>query len=105
MPLACGRRGVVDLEEELEQLAVRRSLRIEDDLNRLGMRAVIAIGRVRHVAAGIADTGRNDARHLTDQVLHAPEAAACQYCAFGGRSEEHTSELQSLMRISYAVFC
>src|SRR3546814_5866734 len=25
-----------------------------------------------------------------------------RYC---GRSEEHTSELQSLMRISYAVFC
>src|SRR3546814_5199461 len=24
---------------------------------------------------------------------------------FSGRSEEHTSELQSLMRISYAVFC
>src|SRR3546814_8985771 len=30
------------------------------------------------------------------------------YTQFGGRrmrSEEHTSELQSLMRISYAVFC
>src|SRR3546814_10824462 len=36
------------------------------------------------------------------------------YCVLGfdylsalpaGRSEEHTSELQSLMRISYAVFC
>src|SRR3546814_5689643 len=25
--------------------------------------------------------------------------------AVAGRSEEHTSELQSLMRISYAVFC
>src|SRR3546814_6378115 len=25
--------------------------------------------------------------------------------AANGRSEEHTSELQSLMRISYAVFC
>src|SRR3546814_8736369 len=25
--------------------------------------------------------------------------------AHQGRSEEHTSELQSLMRISYAVFC
>src|SRR3546814_3804354 len=25
--------------------------------------------------------------------------------ALTGRSEEHTSELQSLMRISYAVFC
>src|SRR3546814_10653906 len=26
-------------------------------------------------------------------------------CGKVGRSEEHTSELQSLMRISYAVFC
>src|SRR3546814_10427311 len=26
-------------------------------------------------------------------------------CSFALRSEEHTSELQSLMRISYAVFC
>src|SRR3546814_4384674 len=26
-------------------------------------------------------------------------------CAGAARSEEHTSELQSLMRISYAVFC
>src|SRR3546814_9236827 len=26
-------------------------------------------------------------------------------CRSGGRSEEHTSELQSLMRISYDVFC
>src|SRR3546814_2060094 len=26
-------------------------------------------------------------------------------CETQGRSEEHTSELQSLMRISYAVFC
>src|SRR3546814_2100590 len=25
--------------------------------------------------------------------------------SFGRRSEEHTSELQSLMRISYSVFC
>src|SRR3546814_3540209 len=30
----------------------------------------------------------------------------CPVCDQGGeRSEEHTSELQSLMRISYAVFC
>src|SRR3546814_5792101 len=42
------------------------------------------------------------------------KAMIYQYCASGGsttssgdniRSEEHTSELQSLMRISYAVFC
>src|SRR3546814_3682298 len=35
--------------------------------------------------------------------------SAVAYCVFGWlpliRSEEHTSELQSLMRISYAVFC
>src|SRR3546814_2817007 len=29
----------------------------------------------------------------------------CGVVGAGGRSEEHTSELQSLMRISYAVFC
>src|SRR3546814_8724522 len=28
-----------------------------------------------------------------------------QECSRDARSEEHTSELQSLMRISYAVFC
>src|SRR3546814_6019069 len=37
------------------------------------------------------------------------KCAACHTINSGGangiRSEEHTSELQSLMRISYAVFC
>src|SRR3546814_4175441 len=32
-------------------------------------------------------------------------ASASAIAVFSGRSEEHTSELQSLMRISYAVFC
>src|SRR3546814_8090505 len=39
-------------------------------------------------------------RFLCADALHLPFSAA----AFD-RSEEHTSELQSLMRISYAVFC
>src|SRR3546814_12581083 len=34
-------------------------------------------------------------------ALEVPRAVG----ACGGRSEEHTSELQSLMRNSYAVFC
>src|SRR3546814_5722282 len=34
-----------------------------------------------------------------------PVDRQCPCGAFGPRSEEHTSELQSLMRISYAVFC
>src|SRR3546814_3330605 len=34
------------------------------------------------------------------------QACDCQqHARKGGRSEDHTSELQSLMRISYAVFC
>src|SRR3546814_3848243 len=36
-------------------------------------------------------------KFLTARLTTAPNVA--------GRSEEHTSELQSLMRISYAVFC
>src|SRR3546814_5815046 len=36
-------------------------------------------------------------------VVESPSVAAQQLAA--ARSEEHTSELQSLMRISYAVFC
>src|SRR3546814_2432256 len=35
----------------------------------------------------------------------APGWPSSRWCRAGGRSEEHTSELQSLMRISYAVFC
>src|SRR3546814_7913659 len=34
-----------------------------------------------------------------------PPTAAKSKTVGGVRSEEHTSELQSLMRISYAVFC
>src|SRR3546814_3913980 len=34
-----------------------------------------------------------------------PPACPDRRQAGGARSEEHTSELQSLMRISYAVFC
>src|SRR3546814_6660505 len=33
------------------------------------------------------------------------DGLAAKQCVAVGRSEEHTSELQSLMRISYAVFC
>src|SRR3546814_2945018 len=34
-----------------------------------------------------------------------PVEASCNGKSFNNRSEEHTSELQSLMRISYAVLC
>src|SRR3546814_1090356 len=43
-------------------------------------------------------------QELGGQGLSTVEMAAC-YEAMNRRSEEHTSELQSLMRIAYAVFC
>src|SRR3546814_9898236 len=39
------------------------------------------------------------------QTMDGRRAAAREFLVFDQRSEEHTSELQSLMRISYAVFC
>src|SRR3546814_4235574 len=39
------------------------------------------------------------------KVLHMLRGTSLHPSAPRGRSEEHTSELQSLMRTSYAVFC
>ena len=46
------------------------------------MGPVIVVGRVRNVAAGVAHARLHDAGHLSDQVPHPPEAAACQNRAF-----------------------
>src|SRR3546814_2374451 len=48
-----------------------------------------------------ARAGTETARRLPKPFGAAPRRRA----AMSRRSEEHTSELQSLMRISYAVFC
>src|SRR3546814_2558670 len=49
-------------------------------------------------ACGLHDNPRQ--RHVPDGVAGRAGAADRQ-----GRSEEHTSELQQLMSLSYAVFC
>src|SRR3546814_5461261 len=51
-------------------------------------------------ASGWAWTRRNCMARCADG-----SPAAAGTAPTGSRSEEHTSELQSLMRISYAVFC
>src|SRR3546814_7641967 len=50
-------------------------------------------GKTAGQCAQARDRGFGEGRELADARLG------------GQRSEEHTSELQSLMRISYAVFC
>src|SRR3546814_3329955 len=60
---------------------------------------------VRQLAIGVNDAGqRIGIEQLgTDRIVCRGESLIV---AFGDRrSEEHTSELQSLMRIAYAVFC
>src|SRR3546814_1625117 len=83
---------------------------VRDD-GRREMRAVARLGRrdgrhgrrldqPRRMRLGIRDADRLEGVALIERLADAP--------GFGGRpvrSEEHTSELQSLMRISYAVFC
>src|SRR3546814_7068441 len=54
-------------------------------------------------APGAATRGRDG--HRSDRRRRR-RSVQCRKCAeYLQRSEEHTSELQSLMRISYAVFC
>src|SRR3546814_5090419 len=58
---------------------------------------------------GRGGLGRGDGRRRLRTIAHtryeiAPNAI-CPAMIQAIRSEEHTSELQSLMRISYAVFC
>src|SRR3546814_3659449 len=56
-------------------------------------------------------TGRDRApderrgRERGDRLVQAGRRTAPDPPLYPARSEEHTSELQSLMRISYAVFC
>src|SRR3546814_9010554 len=44
-------------------------------------------------------------KRINDEIGHRDGDRAIRHFVAAVRSEEHTSELQSLMRISYAVFC
>src|SRR3546814_5188798 len=61
-----------------------------DHRDSLGTFATIRPGQVNLMTAGRG-------------IVHSERSPQSERDA--GRSEEHTSELQSLMRISYAVFC
>src|SRR3546814_2298496 len=67
-------------------------IRIRGELRQL-QRVAGEIGVLEHLIALVMMA--EDAKPLAENFLGGNDA----------RSEEHTSELQSLMRISYAVFC
>src|SRR3546814_1906282 len=79
---------------------------------------VVAVGRSEHDDAGFKQwlRGRLDDGDDRDAAVVDDLLARIRYLSLDlndseamrtalSRSEEHTSELQSLMRISYAVFC
>src|SRR3546814_1184590 len=59
------------------------------------------------VAAPVGDVDEVDRRRIRGEVRHRMlrRLDGATLYLLGERSEEHTSALQSLMRISYAVFC
>src|SRR3546814_6782618 len=72
--------------------ALTRSMAPEYAPDRIRVNAIAPGLTLSDRVRGLIDQ-RAELRKLADQFL------------LGDRSEEHTSELQSLMRISYAVFC
>src|SRR3546814_6206532 len=57
------------------------------------------LGSRRNTAS--SPTGHGDGQAWREKV----QGASAYHAVTAGRSEEHTSELQSLIRLSYAVFC
>src|SRR3546814_1566384 len=72
---------------------------------RVGDRGQVGIGRLfEHATEHLGHDAARGAAFL-EREFGVTERAAVAKFTLKERSEEHTSELQSLMRISYAVFC
>src|SRR3546814_5246010 len=98
-----GRRDKLPLRHRLQRLQRRHQLRQPHRLSRIGENVdqrIITLDLVMRHAADEMDSVRcgRKCRLRLQRLLHRPAADE-------QRSEEHTSELQSLMRTSYPVFC
>jgi hypothetical protein len=89
--LAVQRRRVVDLKEELEQLSIGRLLGVEDDLDRFGVRPMVAVRGVLDVTARVTNPRRDNTGSLPEEVLHSPEAATGEDGLVNGCAHERHS--------------
>src|SRR3546814_1323178 len=95
----------------VDQLVVRVDaglvrLLVEHQLDGVVGAGDVVLLQVQHLLVGLLTAGRAREHADVDDLVH--RLLGLLALARGdqlGRSEEHTSELQSLMRISYAVFC
>src|SRR3546814_5791383 len=103
-----------DIDENLEQRAyviarqVRAALAFLHEQSQLLERQLGRVRMYRRYRTGMTavDVAQIEERRPVAQLLEQDAIGPHAQGAFQQlRSEEHTSELQSLMRISYAVFC
>src|SRR3546814_1305896 len=94
--------GAVELLDHRGQRELRADVGKDTGLDAQGIALLAALGD--HFPR--CELVRTQQRTIIVELVTGP-AAVGAVIEFGiiGRSEEHTSELQSLMRISYAVFC
>src|SRR3546814_9235337 len=100
--LRARRRLVLGMQQEAPDPPALHQVRLQDLLGILDRAVVIPDAfRIDHHGrtqlAAVEAAGLVDPHPLEAELLH-PRLQVV-------RSEEHTSEIQSLMRISYAVFC
>src|SRR3546814_3990865 len=94
----CPRRGLLKALERAAQRGVRVRLLLQGRSE-----YAMQYRASRYMYCKLLDDGIELYEYMAS-YLHA-KVAVMDDCAMVGRSEEHTSELQSLMRISDAVFC
>src|SRR3546814_1751672 len=103
-------RGVSDLDRHIETLLrVIHSRNLAwSDLSEVGKQVERPLTDVEQLLTNVGDDA-HEITLATETIITAlklqRDALAIQSSRRRARSAEHTSELQSLMRISYAVFC
>src|SRR3546814_4675927 len=103
-------RGVSDLDRHIETLLrVIHSRNLAwSDLSEVGKQVERPLTDVEQLLTNVGDDA-HEITLATETIITAlklqRDALAIQSSRRRARSEEHTSELQSLMRHSYAVFC
>src|SRR3546814_3327034 len=99
---------LIDADLAFEKLSIGAARKPKVQRQRVQHGAGIRIGACQRIVMGGGEADVAATQKRVDRGVH-HQRIRCRDAGDAGaraqRSEEHTSELQSLMRISYAVFC